>query len=156
MKVRHVSYALDFMDKGFDTDSISNALKSEFKDIFKSIKNSKLLGREIQFRATYTNGKWLLISKNRFGSYTSDNIKEITIPIPIPIDEKVSWGVKSKQHTFKEDHYDGLLDNFWVLDIDYTNFSNRTDYIMECMRRAIDLCFEKGYTVNGVKLNKEK
>ncbi|QEL00419.1 hypothetical protein FKG96_06210 [Olivibacter sp. LS-1] len=156
MKVRHVSYVLDFMDKDFDTDSISDALTKEFSGVFESIKNSKSQMWEIQFRATYTNGKMLLISKNKFGNYTSDKIKEITIPIPIPVDETVSWGVKPQQHTLKVDHYDKLLNNFWELDVDYTKFFNRTDYIMDCMRRAINLCFEKSYTVNGVKLNKKE
>ena len=151
-RITHFSLIIDFLDERFDSNRISDILKTEVDHILEINLLSNQNDWVIQFRATYNNGKQLLISKNKFGSYSSDKIKEITIPIPIPLINEVSWGVNQEQHIYKDSHYDNLLDNFWSLDVNIDDFTNREDYILDCMRRAIKLCFEKKYTVNGVKL----
>jgi hypothetical protein len=151
-RITHFCLISKFLDVGFDSNKVSNILKTETDYILKSNSLSNQNDWIIQFSANYNNGKMLLVSKNKFGSYSSDKIKEITIPIPIPLIDKVSWGVSVEQHTYKENHYDNLLNNFWALDVNVADFTNREDYILDCMKRAIKLCFEKKYTVNGVKL----
>lgn len=151
-RVRHVSYVLDFLDNGFDSNEISKVLKSETDAIIDSIDFNNLEGWEIQFRAIYTNGKQLLISKNKIGTYTSDKYKEITIPIPIPAIDVVPWGVREDQHIYDENHYDKIMKNFNSLDVDFYSFKNRADYILDCLRRAIRFSFESGITIAGIKL----
>jgi hypothetical protein len=151
-RITHFCLISDFLNNGFDANKISDILKVETDHILKVNSLINQTDWVIQFRATYNNGNNLLISKNKFGSYSSDKIKEITIPIPIPLIDIVPWGVSVQQHTYKETHYDKILNNFWALDVYFSDFSNREDYILDCMRRAINLCFEKGYTVNGIKL----
>ena len=155
-RVRHVSYILDFLDLAFEANAISKVIKSEFDALLEKNSLSSKTDWEIQLRATYTNGRQLLISKNKFGSYPSDRIKEITIPIPIPLTNMVPWGVQREQHMYSIDHYDEILHNFWTLDVDYSKFDNCNDYILNCLRRVLDLIFLKEYTVNGVKLNRNQ
>lgn len=151
-RITHFSHIMEFLDKGFSTNKISSILKLETDNVISSSFPNICNDWVVQFRATYSNGRYLLVSKNKFGSYISDKIKEVTIPIPIPLKSQILWGVSEQQHLYPESHYDKILNNFWALDICFNNFSNREDYIIDCMRRAINLCFEKKYTVNGIKL----
>lgn len=152
-RILHTSLVLNFLDVEFDTNVISEILKTEVDNILDSNNLGNLSDWEIQFKATYNNGRKLLISKNRLGSRPSDKIKEIVIIIPIPKLENASWGVSKYQYIYEESHYDKLLKNFWELNVNYSDFPNRTDYILDCMRRAIKFCFDEGFTVDGVKVN---
>lgn len=151
-RIRHVSYVTDFLDHGFDATQIGNLLKAEADLIISHIEFKDLVDWEVQFRATYTNAKQLLISKSKLGTYPSDKYKEITVPIPIPTIDKVWWGVRKEQHVYKEDHYDKIISNFNALEVDFLSFKNRTDYITDCIRRAIIFSFVNGFTINGVKI----
>ena len=151
-RITHTSYITHFLDVGFNSVKLSELLKEETDKILGINNFSSQNDWVIQFRATYNNGKKLLISKNKFGSYSTDKIKEITIPIPIPPVDEVSWGVNIEQHTYQEDHYDKIIENFWVLDVDFHKYSNREDYIVECLQRAIKKAFEVGFTVGKVKI----
>lgn len=151
-RITHFCLIIDFLDVDFESRKISEILKIEVDNI---LKNNSFVDQNdwiIQFSATYNNGKHLLVSKNKLGSYPNDKVKEITIPIPIPLKNKISWGVNKEQYVHEITHYDKLLKNFWILDIDYHQFTNRTEYIIDCMRRAIKKVFEEGFTVGGVKI----
>jgi len=106
----------------------------------------------LTFNATYNNGKHLLVSKNKFGSYLSDKVKEIKIVIPIPSNSIVEWGVSNESYIYDENHYDKIINNFFSLDIDYKKFNNRIDYIVDCLQRGICKAFQEGFTVGGIKL----
>jgi hypothetical protein len=110
----------------------------------------------VYFGAVFNNVKQILITKNKLGTYPSDKYKEITIHIPVPKKEDVLWGVANEKFVNKIDHLDGLINNFNVLDVDFTKFDNKDDYIRDCMSRAIDYCFINGIKMKGVELKLSK
>lgn len=152
VRILDSSMILDFIGEGFDSTEICTVIKSETEKLIQSIKDEKLKDWEVCFRFIYNNVKQILIyTKNR--SYSKEKYKEIVTHIPIPIKDKVSWGVDLKQHVYNsEDHLDHLLKNFNCLDIDYFKFDIRQDYILDCMRRTVKFCFDNGFIINGVKV----
>jgi hypothetical protein len=154
MQIRILDSAMivDFINEGFDSTEICAAIKSETETLTQSIKNEKIKDWEVCFRFIYNNVKQILIyTKNK--SYTKERYKDITTHIPIPIKDNVSWGVGLEQHVYRnENHLDHLLKNFNYLDVDYSKFSNRKDYILDCMRRTVKFCFNEGFTINSVKV----
>jgi hypothetical protein len=46
--------------------------------------------------------------------------------------------------------------NFRELDVDYRNYSNRTDYIISCLKAGIKKAFEGGFTVGKTKIKVKK
>ena len=154
MKVRILdsAYIVDFIGEGFSSIQILFAVKSETERIMQSAKIEKLQDLEVCFRFCYNNVRQILIyTKGK--SYSIEKYKEITVHIPIPIKIKAAWGVELEQHAYKdENHLDNLMKNFHLLEVDYSKFTNRQDYILDCMRRAIKFCFENGFTINGEKV----
>lgn len=154
MRVRILDSAMieDFFNNEFDSTEICHSLRIEIEELITPIKNEKLLDWEVCFRIIYNNVRTILIyTKNK--SYVNEKYKDITIHIPIPTKDKVSWGVNQDQHVYdNENHMDSILKNFHSLDVDYALFGNRESYIRDCMRRAIEYCFYKGFTINGVKV----
>lgn len=154
MNVRVLDSAMivDFMGEGFESEKICSTIKTEAEKSIAQIKSETLNDWEVCFRFLYNNVRQILIyTKNK--SYPKEKYKEIITHIPMPTIDKVRWGVDKGQHVYEnENHLDHLLKNFECLDVDYSKFNNREDYILDCMRRAIKLCFEKGFTINGVKV----
>jgi len=146
------SYVVDFIGFGFDSADICAKIKVETDKILSSIDDKKLNNWEVHFIYRYNNVKQILIyTKGK--SYPIEKYKEITIHIAIPLKEKVPWGVDLTQHIYKnENHLDNMIKNFNCLDVDYSKFTDRKDYILNCMERSIKFCFKKGFTVNGVKI----
>lgn len=142
----------DFMGGDFESAKICSIIKTETEKSISLIKSEKLKDWEICFQFWYNNVKQILIyTKNK--SFPKEKYKEIITHIPMPTKDKVEWGVDKSQHVYKnENHLDHLLKNFECLDVDYSKFNNKEDYILDCMRRAIRLCFEHGFTINGVKV----
>jgi hypothetical protein len=143
----------DFMG----TDEVKSSylcsiIKSEVEEIIRPLTETKLQDWEICFRFWYNNVKQILIyTKGK--SYPLEKYKEITVHIPMPTKEKVKWGIDIEKHIYKdENHLDGLMKNFYSLEVEYIKFGNRQDYILDCMRRAIRFCFENGFTINWVKV----
>ncbi len=154
MKVRVLDSALitDFINAGFSGDKI-RLIGKEYADGFAvKITNEALFDWEVTFRFYYNHLKKILIYlKER--SYPIEKYKEITIHIPIPMIEKVVWGVALEQYLYQnEDYLDEKIKNFHCLDVDYSKFDNREDYILDCVRRSIEYCFAKGFTINGIKV----
>jgi len=154
--ISHISMVINFLNIDFDSNQISEILKKEVDNILRNFSTDNLEDWTLDFMASYTNGMQPLVSKNRLGSFTSDKIKQITIVIPVPIIDTVSWGVNSNQHIFKIDHFDKLIKNFNTLDVNYSDFNNRTDYILECLRMGIKVSFSQGFTVNKGKFKLKK
>ena len=151
-RIGHTCMILDFLDVDFSSNMISDILKKEVDNILANYTFENTDDWTLIFRASYTNARQPLVSKNKLGSFTSDKIKEITIIIPIPTLNLVSWGVNGEQHIYGVDHFDSLIKNFLPLDTDYLNFNNRNDYILNCMRTGIRLSFTNGFTVNKEKI----
>lgn len=152
VRVLDASMITDFVGEGFDSTEICETVKSETEEKILTIKSEKINDWEICFRFWYNNVKGILVyTKNK--SYPQEKYKEITVHLPIPTNDKVSWGVHISQHVYEsENHLDHLMKNFNCLSVDYSKFNNRQDYILDCMRRAIVFCFEEGFTINGVKV----
>jgi len=155
-RVNHTCLILDFWDETFDAEEASSVLKAKGDNLLRQCRFENLEDWEIEFRATYNNARQLLISKNKLGTYSSDKYKQITIVIPIPNKESVAWGVASSQFIYDIDHYDGLMKNFNALEVDFINFTNRSDYIKDCIERAIDYCFINGIVIKGTKIQLPK
>lgn len=151
-RITHFCLISNFLDIGFNSSEISNRLKMYVDKILEI--NSFYYPSDwvLTFNANYNNGKYLLITKNKFGSYKSDKVKEISIVIPIPSNSIVEWGVSKESYIYNEDHYDKIINNFFSLDIDYKKFNNRIDYIVDCLQRGICKAFQEGFTVGGIKL----
>jgi len=47
------------------------------------------------------------------------------------------------------------FEQLYRLDVNFSKFSNRQDYILDCMRRVVKFCFGKGFAVNGVQVRLE-
>ena len=156
IRVNHTCYILDFIDKGFDCSKISSELKSKAENYLNFCVVDGVEEWDIEFRAVYNNGRQLLVSKNKLGTYPSDKYKQITIAIPIPKKEEIFWGVESAQYVFGMDHYYRFLKNFNALEVDIYKFDNRSDYIIDCLSRAIEYSFINGIVVMGVKLKLPK
>ena len=150
-RIKHTSYIIDFLDVDFSSDKISEILQEEVNIILKKkLQKPELSGWEIAFKALYSNvDKILLFRKS--ASYKNDKYKEIVIHIPIPQKSKVSWGVDEKQ-LIKTGLNERVLKYADEILINPTDFNNRTDFILACMRKAIRESFKLGFTVNKQKI----
>jgi Immunity protein 9 len=149
-RVLHSSYVIDFLDIDFSSNEISQVLELETDEILKQVKNDSLKDWKVQFRGIYGKGLSIRIFK-KMPSYPKDRQKEITVHIPIPTSDVVSWGVNPDQQIEVARHPNEAK-NAALLDVNFSDFANRTDYILNCFRRAINFCFEDGFTINGVKV----
>ncbi len=158
MKSRVVfsSLVIDFLDIDFNSNLIKNLIEIEIDKTLESFKNEKVKDWELFFAVYFNNTEKILITKNKLGSNASQMQKEITIHIPIPMKNIVLWGVNDEQHVYKDaTHLNHLLKNFNTLEVNFKDFNNRTDYIIDSARRVVKFCFENGFTVNGVKILKK-
>ncbi|AHM59115.1 hypothetical protein D770_23390 [Flammeovirgaceae bacterium 311] len=149
-RITHTSYVIEFLDVGFSSENISQIIEYEVDNLLELHSYINRTDWELYFRATYTNARQLLISKNKFGANRSVKVKEVTVPIPIPLLEESEWGVTKEQHTFDKNHYDKISQNFWSIDVEFKDFTDRTGYILDCMRKAVKLSLATGLTVDGV------
>jgi hypothetical protein len=147
-RILHSSYVIDFLDADFDSNEISNTLKFETDQILKHIKNEELKDWEIQFRAIYGHGSVIRIYR-RMPSSSKEKDKQITIHVPIPPKNEVSWGAFPNQF-IEPGGNPKQGKNFEILSVNFPIFSTRTDYILNCLRRAIHFCFEDGFTINKI------
>ena len=154
IRILHTSYVINFLNVGFNTTSINNSLEIEIGQFVQKIKPDENLGDwEIAFKAIYNNSdKILIFYKTR--SELKEKRKEIVIHIPIPRNDAhspIDWGVPSKNLGKLM-----LLEEFEKyavgLDVNYSQFTNRQDYIIDCLRRGIRKAFEEGFSVNRIKV----
>ena len=149
-RILQSSYVIDFLDIDFSSAEINHTLKIETDKILEHYHNDSLNDWEILFRGIY--GKGTSISVYRaLPSYVEDKQKQITVHIPVPIKDIVKWGVNPTQ-LVTLGKAPNELKNISLLEVDFNNFTNRTEYILDCFRRAIKFCFEDGFTINKVKV----
>src|SRR5437879_1409596 len=109
LKILDSSYVVNFNGFGFDSENVRSIIKSETDKIISTITNEKLKDWEIQFIFRYNHTNQILIY-TRGKSYSKEKYKEITIHIPIPIKDKVPWGVSLEQHIYKDaNHLNDLI-----------------------------------------------
>jgi hypothetical protein len=156
ISIGHFCLVGGFLDDGFSANEISDALTPLIYSVMHDNDQTISDDWRLIFQANYNNGKSLLVSRNRLGSYISDKMKYITIVIPIPLKTEIEWGVNPEQHLYKKDHYDKLMKNFFELDVDYRSFTNRTDYITTCLKAGIKKSFREGFTVGNTEIRVKK
>ncbi|MVM37270.1 hypothetical protein GO730_05845 [Spirosoma sp. HMF3257] len=151
-RINHSSLVINFLDVGFDSNQLSIRAKTIADQILLNNYFSEKNDWLINFIASYNNGRQLLITRNKIGTYSKDKIKEITLAIPIPSIRTVTWGVEDNQYIYGPDHYDQILKNFWAEEVNFHQFSNRSDYVYSCLKKGIERAFFEGFTVGGIKV----
>lgn len=152
IRFTHTNLIFGFEDDGFDAEKI---YAEELSDVIKIMHSNNLKIPHdwiLVFDIGYNNGKTPLVSKNKVGTYPSDKMKYIKIVVPIPSNKEIIWGVNPEQYLYEKNHYDGLMRNFWELNICFQDFKNRTDYIKACIKAGVKKVFEEGFTVGGEKI----
>ncbi len=149
-RILHSSYVLNFLDVNFNTNQISELLKTETDELLQLNNFVGLENWEVQFRATYGKDSMVKIY-TKMSSYKNERQKLIIIHIPIPTTDTIEWGVDSNQYIYSANNPNADK-NLYFLKIDYSQFANRQDYIIDCIRRGIRKAFEEGFTVNGIKV----
>ena len=145
-RINHTSYVINF-DAPFK--AISELLKPETDALLSKVVVKGLDDWEVQFRAVYGEGNMSRIYK-KTRSFVKDKQKEIVIHIPIPSKDIVDWGVEENQHINLPPVSNPQ--DFSYIDICFADYTNRFDYIVAQMRKAILFCLEDGFTVNGKKV----
>ncbi|HVY76240.1 MAG TPA: Imm9 family immunity protein [Puia sp.] len=147
------SYLFDFESSNKEINAV---VKQEADRLAAQVHSDKLQDWEICFQFLYNNVKSILIyTKGR--SYPVEKYKDIIVHIPMPTKDKVAWGVDIGQHLYaSEDHLDHLLNGFHILDVDYNRFKSRNEYSLDCMQRAVEFCFTKGFTINKVSVKRKE
>lgn len=151
-RITHFSLIIDFLDVDFSSNLISDLLKKEVDNFLISNHVAIPDNWTLIFQATYNASSNLLVSKNKLGNNKSDFTKEIKIIIPIPYKEEKDWGSDKNKFVYEKEHYDNIINNFWVLETNYHTYTNRQDYIIDCLREAIKKAFQEGFTINGFKI----
>jgi len=157
MHVKITSSAMisNFLNVGFNSYEICQLVESEANKMIHNVNNENLKDWRLRFLFSYTNGTQIIVSK-RTKSETDIKYKEIVAHIPIPLKDKISWGVELSQHVYKDERYlDNIIHNFYSLKIDFTNYKNRHDYILDSMRRVVNFAFKNGFTINGIRIKVE-
>lgn len=155
LRILDSSYIEDFPKKDFELKGIRELVYSQFSDFFENYPDPVLKDWEIQFIFRYNNTPSLLIY-TQGDSYPEEKYKEITVHIPIPNEEEISWGVKDKQYVFEKAYLKKKINNFLSLDVTYLQFRHIEEYVTDCMRRAIKFCIVNGFTVRGRKVKLSK
>lgn len=151
-KVLDSAFIYNFYDDGPVTTEIRSAIEKEAGKFASQVNDKKIQDWEVCFRAYYNNVKKIMIYlKGR--SIRAEKYKEITIHVPMPVKSQAPWGIDQEQHVYENpDHLDDKIKNFHCLDVDYSKFTNRYDYIYDSLHRAVVFCFYNGFTINGVKV----
>lgn len=149
-RITHTSYVINFLDEGFDSDKISAILKTETDLILNSMDLSKFPDWELVINALYTNTDSILVFKNS-KAYVDEKYKEIVVHIPMPSVSNVSWGVTSDQR-IKVGSVPNISKYADELTINWSQYDNRQDFILDSIRRAINHCFDAGFKINGSEI----
>jgi hypothetical protein len=146
-KFLYSSYVINFLNVDFSADFISDKMNIMVTKNIESIDNWEIL-----FSVIYNNcDKILIFHKTK--SNAREKTKEIVIHIPIPTTDLdyIEWGIDSKKNNTKI-FFSDFNKYAFGLDTDFSTNSNRQEYILNCLTKAISKLFEIGFTMNGVKV----
>jgi Immunity protein 9 len=95
---------------------------------------------------------WIGVFKRGI-TYPSTKEKGVTIAIPIPTIDQISYGLEKKRFLARPP-----LDaaKYWTLSVDYAKYESLKDFILESAKRGIDEAFKQGITVDGKKIQYAK
>jgi hypothetical protein len=150
--VTHSSLVLEFVDIQFNSKEIYDSFNYRIIYLLNREKIELPTDWKLIFQVIYTNSNHVLVSRNKIGNYKNDKMKYVSIVIPIPLVSEVNWGVPIESHIYPKSHYDRLIKNFWILEVDYKNFKNRSDYINSSIEEAIKKSFTEGIIIDDLKL----
>lgn len=148
-RISHGSHLIDFLIPGFDYKKIDQPLKEEVDEILNRYKIPVLKDWEITFTALYGNRDKIYVCR-KAKSQVSMKYKEIVIHIPIPSKNVASWGIDENQIVKLKFSNDNKYCE--PIDIGIENYSDKYEFILACMRKGIKYTFEKGFTVNKIKI----
>jgi len=146
-KILLSSFIFDFLDVGFDSKEIEETVKQKTEKYFEILSLKKLEGWELHFMFRLNNVPKILIY-TRSKSFPIQRYKEVVIHIPIPSVDQISWGANENQYLYKKNYLDNQLENFYKLEINYANYRNRRDYLIDCMTKSFEETMRKGIRVN--------
>jgi hypothetical protein len=143
-------------DEGFSFAE-SNNIKEEINDFLSKIHQIIIEQKgidffpdwSIDFRITYS--KYLDATGFFKNGYTRTDYKHkiFELYIPIPDDSQVSWGIP-------KEYFNGVNKNTetkpYFLPVNFNNFDNEKDFIVDCVKRSVIALFERGITIKGQKL----
>lgn len=144
IKILDSAYIYNF---SLDTEELRKNIKKKLDQQFISTLESWTL----YFYFRYNNVNDIMIYlKSR--SLTSEKTKEITIHLPFPNNQQADWGVNKSDHVYNDPSHLDHLKNFHRIHVEFNDYSNREDYISDCMIKSINYCFNEGFTINGMKV----
>ena len=146
-RINHSSHLIDFLVDDFDYEQIDKPLKKIVDLKLKKYNIPELKEWTVEFLATYGNLNKIVVYRQA-RSQSDMKYKQIIIHIPIPLKDIVFWGVNENQ-TIK---LNSPSENCELIDIKPENYSNKYDFIIECMKKGIDHTFDKVFTVNKIKI----
>jgi hypothetical protein len=151
IKYRYTSNIIDFPKRDYGYKEIEDFL-SEINAIITEKKGNCFFSDWIIcFYLLFDQNNGIGIYK-KGRTYIKEKEKEFTVIIPIPKDKEVSWGVRQS----KFGYYNPTDESkYLILPINYDNFSNEKDFIIDCTKRAIIALLKYGITIEGQKIKFE-
>lgn len=147
----HSSYVIDLF-KFVNTNKVDQYFEKPFEFIsnFSNEKYSSVSDWELCFKAFYVEGSQIRVFKS-LKPYVSDKEKIITIHVPIPSKEDISWGLPKKllvPHNIP----DKILKNGTSFHVDFGKSNSLLNHIIDCLKFGILFSFHEGFTLMGNKI----
>jgi hypothetical protein len=147
--VTESSNVINFLGVDYKFNKTKIALLNEINECFEKIPiPNKLNDWTVEFKLLYNNVKNLGIAR-KTKSIQSQKVKEIVIHVPIPKKVVIDWGVQENQ-LIREIQFDKrYIDE---IEIEIKNYKNRSEYIIEIGKIAIQFIFKSGFTISGERI----
>ncbi len=148
-RISESSNVIEFIGKDYESKKVINIVAVELNRCLEQIEIPKELNDwTLEFTLLYNCVKYIGVAR-KGKSIKSIKLKEVIIHIPIPNKDIVNWGVSETQiireYKFDKRYIDELM-------VDFSNYTNRSDYIIDNARRAIHFALKTGITINGNKI----
>jgi hypothetical protein len=151
IRLQHSSYIIDFLDRHFSSNDISNILEDEFSTAISHMGGHYFSDWEIQFKVIYDEGTSIEIFRSHRG-YKNDKQKVVFIHIPIPEKSIVDWGVSDTQfikRVLPPNRND-------ILPVDFSKHLTLQGYLLDSVRRSITFALNRGFKVNGIHVQTQE
>jgi hypothetical protein len=150
------SLIVNFPKEDFDSKVVCDNFSERLSKSVAYINDPRIDEWTLYFVFCYTNSENIYIYMNG-RSYLNEKYKEITIHIPIPSIEEASWGVMQEQFVYQDKIFTRpRIKNVDALTVNYSQFSNLTEYILDSMHRSIIYSLKKGVKINSVLVRLEE
>lgn len=156
IEINHHSNVIDFLKPGFPYDIINDKITERVSNYQNQITNEALRDWKVVFIALYNNVDSIRVFK-KTRSFKAEKYKDVMVHIPLPKIDEVVWGIP-KDKFMPDRSNQANVDKYAIsiATLDYQQFDNYVDYIVETMVKAISLSFEDGFTINGIKIKSKQ